>query len=71
MGFAAVVPVAERVVEEALAVGLVLLAPDFVTHFAGQMMTLKQLAAGFAAHFELGLEAEVLEVAEGAEVQKD
>jgi hypothetical protein len=37
VGFAAVVPVAERVVEEALAVGVVLLAPDFVTHFAEQM----------------------------------
>jgi len=37
VGFAAVVPVAERAVEGALAVGLVLLAPDFVTHFVGQM----------------------------------
>jgi hypothetical protein len=37
VGFAAVVPVAERAVEEALAVGVALLAPDFVTHFVGQI----------------------------------
>lgn len=75
MGFAVVVLVAELAVEEALAVeGLaevVLAVTGFDAHFVEPMWAVRELAVGLAAHFELGLEAEVLEVAEGAVVQKD